>query len=88
VILVSKEYLTLNAPVVVDEVGIIKIHAPSFALWWETAQKQNLCILGQERDKRMILYAIHASRNILRVQIGLHIINYKFATPKVQNNKE
>jgi hypothetical protein len=31
-VLVAKEYLALDAPVVVDKVRIIKIHAPPFAL--------------------------------------------------------
>ena len=36
-VLVAKEHLPFYAPVVVDEVGIIEVHAPPFALWRKTA---------------------------------------------------
>ena len=44
-ILIAKEYLALNAPVVVDEVRIIKIHAPPLALRRKAAQEQYFRIL-------------------------------------------
>ena len=36
-ILVAKEYLALDAPVVVDEVRIVEVHAPTPTLWRKTA---------------------------------------------------
>ena len=36
-VLVVKEHLPLYAPVVVDEVGVVEVHAPPFALWRKTA---------------------------------------------------
>jgi hypothetical protein len=36
-VLVAKEYLALDTPMVVDEIGIIKVHAPAFALRRKTA---------------------------------------------------
>ena len=47
-ILVTEEDLSLDAPVVVDEVGVEEIDAPPFPLWWETAEKEDFGILGQE----------------------------------------
>jgi hypothetical protein len=61
--------------VVVDEVGVIEIDAPAFALGWEAAQEQHLGILWQERDERMVLYPTLASLDILCVQIRLHTID-------------
>ncbi len=46
-----------DAPEVVDPVGVIERHAPAVWLGWETAQKQYSGGLGQERLKRMRLYA-------------------------------
>jgi hypothetical protein len=48
-ILVAKEYLALDTPMVVDEVGIEKVHAPALALWREATQEQQPCILWQKR---------------------------------------
>ena len=48
-ILVAKEYLALNAPVVVDEIRVVEVHTPPLALGWKTAQEQHLRILRQER---------------------------------------
>ena len=64
-VLVTKEYLSLNAPVVIDKVGIIKVHAPSLALGRKTTQKQHLGVLRQERLKRVVLYPIPAAGYIL-----------------------
>ena len=71
-ILVAKEYLTLNPPMIVDEVGIIKVHAPSLALWRKTAQKQHPRILRQERTERMVFHTVLAPLNIIRVKVGKH----------------
>jgi hypothetical protein len=46
---VAKEHLALDAPMVVDEVGIEKVHAPALALWREATQEQQPCILWQKR---------------------------------------
>ena len=67
---VGKEHFALDAPMVVDEVGIVKIHAPSFALWRKTAEKQHPCVLRQERLQRMILNLAIASRNVLCVEVA------------------
>jgi hypothetical protein len=58
--------------VVIDEVRIVEVHTPPFALRRETAKKQHLGILRQERPKRMILYAILAAGYIFCVQIRCH----------------
>ena len=39
VVLVSIEDLSFNSPMVVDEVGVIEIHAPPFPLWRKTAEE-------------------------------------------------
>ena len=67
VVPISKEHIALNPPVIVDEVGVIEIHTPPFALRWETAQKQDLCILGQEGFQRMVLHTSPTPGYILRV---------------------
>ena len=72
VILVAKEYLALDAPVVVDEVRVIEIHAPTLTLRRETAEEEYAGILGQEGTQRMVLYPTLAAGDILRVQIGSH----------------
>jgi hypothetical protein len=36
-VLIPKEYLPLNAPMVIDEVGIVKVHAPPLTLRRKTA---------------------------------------------------
>ena len=46
---VTEPYLALNAPVVVDEIGVEKVHAPTLLGRWETAQEQHFGIGGQER---------------------------------------
>jgi hypothetical protein len=60
---------------VVDEVGVIEIDTPAFALGREAAQEQYLGILWQERDERMVLYPTLVPLDILCVQIRLHTID-------------
>jgi hypothetical protein len=48
-VFVAEPDLPLDAPVVVDEVGVEKVHAPAFLGRWETAQEQHFGIGGQER---------------------------------------
>ena len=67
VVPVAKEYLTLDAPMVVDEVGVIEIHAPTLTLGREAPQEQYLGILGQERTKWMIFHTVFATSYILCV---------------------
>ena len=55
-----------------DKIRIEKIHTPSLALRWETAQEQHLRILRQERFERMILHTVLVASDILCVQIGSH----------------
>jgi hypothetical protein len=69
VLSVAKEHLALYPPVVVDEVGVKEIHAPSLALWRKTAKKQHLGIAGQEGQEGVILHPIAASGNIFYIQI-------------------
>ena len=77
-ILIAKEYLSLDAPMVVDEVGVVEVHAPPLALWWETTQEQHLRILRQKGFKRMILYTILVAGDILCVQIRIHIRGQRY----------
>ena len=60
---------------VVDEIGVIKIHAPPLALWREATQKQHLGILKQKRTKRMILHTVLVTGNVLRIQICFNVID-------------
>ena len=50
---VAIEDLPLDAPMIVDVVGIIEIYTPTFALRREAAQEQYLGPFGQEGTKRM-----------------------------------
>ena len=64
VVLVAKEYLSLNAPMVIDKVRVVKVHAPPLALGRETTQEQHLCILRQERTQGVVLYPTLTPGNI------------------------
>ena len=70
IVLVAKEYESLNAPMVVDEVGIVEVHAPALPLWRETAQEEHTAILWQKRVQRMVLYAINRTGDVLEVEEG------------------
>ena len=67
VILVTKEYLSLQSPVVVDIIRIKKVHAPPLALGREATQEQHLRMLRQEGLEWVVLYPISAAGNILCV---------------------
>ena len=69
-VLVAKENEALYAPVVVDEVGIVEVHAPALPLWRETAQEEHTAILWQKRVQRMVLYPIDGTCNVLYVEEG------------------
>ena len=51
---VSEEYLSFDAPMVIDKVRIVEIHAPAFALRRETTKKKDFGVFGQERNKRVV----------------------------------
>ena len=44
IILITKPNLSFDASVVVDEVGVEKVHAPALLRRRETAEEQDLCI--------------------------------------------
>ena len=55
-VLVAKPNLTLNAPMVVDEVGVEKVHAPTLLWRRETAEEQDSRVLWEKRFQWMIFY--------------------------------
>lgn len=69
-VLVAEENKALYAPVVVDEVGIVEVHAPALPLWRETAQEEHTAVLGQKGVQRVILYPIDGAGNVLGVEEG------------------
>ena len=69
-ILVAKEDKSLYAPMVVDEIGIVEVHAPALPLRRETAQEEHTAVLWQKRVQRMVLYAIGGAGNVLGVEEG------------------
>ena len=69
-VLVAKENKSLYAPVVVDEIGIIEVHAPALPLRRETAQEEHTAVLWQKRVQRMVLYVINGAGNVLEVEEG------------------
>ena len=69
-VLVAKENEALYAPVVVDEVGIVEVHAPALPLWRETAQEEHTAVLWQKGMQRMVLYPIDRTCNVLEVEEG------------------
>lgn len=75
--LVTKENEALYAPMVVDEVGIVEVHAPAFPLRRETAQEEHTAVLGQEGVQRVVLYAIDGAGNVLGVEEGGGCIHFR-----------
>lgn len=69
-VLVAKEDESLYAPVVVDKVGIVEVHAPALPLWRETAQEEHTAVLWQKGVQRMVLYAIGGKGDVLEVEEG------------------
>ena len=65
---VTKEDLSLNAPVVVDPIRVEKVHTPPLSLRREAAKEQDFRTLREERNKRMILDAILAASDVFFVQ--------------------
>ena len=70
VILVAKEDLSLDAPVVVYPIRVKEVHAPPLSLRRKTAQEEDFRILRQERFQGMILDVALASFYVFCVQIG------------------
>ena len=66
---VAKEDLPFNAPVVVDEIGVIEIHAPPLSLWRKTAEKQHFGFFGKKGDERMVFHIGCASGYVMCVKI-------------------
>lgn len=66
---VSEEYLSFDAPMVIDKVRIVEIHAPTFALGREAAKKKDFGVFGQERNKRVVFYFGGASGYVVGVEI-------------------
>ena len=69
-VLVTKKDEALYAPMVVDEVGIVEVHAPSLPLRRKTAQEEHTAVLWQKGVQRMVLYAIDGESNVLGVEEG------------------
>jgi hypothetical protein len=55
-VLVVKPDLAFNAPVVVDKVGVKKVHAPALFGRWKTAEEQDSSVLWEKRFQWMIFY--------------------------------
>ena len=75
VIPVAKEDLPLDAPMVVDEIGVIEVHAPAFPLWRKTAEEKHFGILRQEGNERMIFHFCRAAFDVCSVQIS-HVCTF------------
>ena len=65
---VAEENLSLDAPMVVDEIRVEKVHRPPFPLRWKAAEKQHLRVLRQKRLERMKFHVRRASRHIFEVE--------------------
>jgi hypothetical protein len=69
-VLVAKENEALYAPVVVDKVGVVEVHAPALPLRRKTAQEEHTAVLWQKGVQRMVLYPIDGEGNVLYVEKG------------------
>ena len=69
-VLVAKENKAFYAPMVVDKVGIVEVHAPALPLRRKTAQEEHSAVLWQKRVQRMVLYPINGAGNVLGVEEG------------------
>lgn len=70
IVLVAKEDESLDTPMVVDEVGIVEVHAPALPLRRETAQEEHTAVLRQKGVQRVVLYPIDGAGNVLGVEEG------------------
>ena len=55
VVPISEKDFSFNAPMVVDEIGVEKIHTPALFGRWKAAQEQHATVGGKERLQRMFL---------------------------------
>ena len=69
-VLVAEENKAFYAPMVVDEIGIVEVHAPALPLRRKTAQEEHTAVLWQKRVQRMVLYAIGGNGDVLEVEEG------------------
>ena len=76
-VLVAKENEALYAPMVVDEVGIVEVHAPALPMWRETAQEEHTAILWQKGVQRMVLYPIDRAGTVLEVEEGGGSVHFR-----------
>lgn len=76
-VLVTKKDEALYAPMVVDEVGIVEVHAPSLSLRRETAQEEHTAVLWQKGVQRVILHPIGGEGNVLEVEEGGGCIHFR-----------
>lgn len=76
-VLVTKENEALYAPMVVDEVGIVEVHAPTLPLRRETAQEEHTAVLWQEGVQRVVLHPIGGEGNVLEVEEGGGCIHFR-----------
>ena len=76
-VLVTKENQALYAPMVVDKVWIVEVHAPALPLWRETAQEEHTAVLWQKGVQRMVLYAIGGKGDVLYVEEGGGCIHFR-----------
>lgn len=75
--LVTKKDEALYAPMVVDEVWIVEVHAPSLPLRRETPQEEHTAVLGQKGVQRVVLYAIGGKGDVLYVEEGGGCIHFR-----------
>ncbi len=55
-VLITKPDLAFDSPVVVDEIGVEKVHAPTLLWRRETAEEQDSRVLWEKRFQWMIFY--------------------------------
>ena len=67
-VLVTKKDEALYAPMVVDEVGIVEVHAPAFPLRRETAQEEHTAVLWQKGVQRVVLHPIGGEGDMLGIE--------------------
>lgn len=54
---------------VIDKIGIEKIHTPTLALRRETTEKKHPASLGQERPERMVLHVLVGLLYVIEMEI-------------------
>lgn len=69
-VLVTKKDEALYAPMVVDKVWIVEVHAPTLPLRRETAQEEHTAVLWQEWVQRVVLHPIGGESDVLWIEEG------------------